>query len=66
MQPQNLSSECPIAELFCQVSQSGILTRTNRYSLMSALLNYTLTEEDRGVIDRLIHATRRGWVTILD
>jgi len=66
MQAQTQSPECQIAELFCQVSQSGTLTRTNRYNLMSALLNYTLTEEDRGVIDRLIHATRRGWVIISD
>jgi hypothetical protein len=66
MQAQTQSPECPIAELFCQVSQSGTLTRTNRHSLMSALLNYTLTEEDKSVIDRLVHATRRGWVTISD
>jgi hypothetical protein len=66
MQAQTQSPECQIAELFCQVSQSGTLTRTHRYNLMSALLNYTLSEEDKSVIDRLIHATRRGWVTILD
>ncbi|OCR02807.1 hypothetical protein BCD67_18270 [Oscillatoriales cyanobacterium USR001] len=66
MQTETISSECAIAEIFCQVCKSGKLTRTNRHSLMFALLDYTLTEEDRSAIDRLIHATRRGWVTILD
>jgi len=66
MPAQNLLSDCAIAELFYQVCQSGKLTRTHRYGLMSALLDCAISEEDRAAIDRVIHATRRGWVTILD
>lgn len=66
MQAQALQADPAIAELFYHVCQSGKLTRTDRYGLMFALLECGLSEEDRAAIDRLIHATRRGWVTILD
>ncbi|HLO49886.1 MAG TPA: hypothetical protein VK211_15825 [Kamptonema sp.] len=66
MPAQTVVPDCAIAELFYQVCQSGKLTRSHRYGLMSALLECALSEEDQAAIDRLIHATRRGWVTILD
>ncbi|MGE5657749.1 MAG: hypothetical protein ACM37W_14175 [Actinomycetota bacterium] len=66
MSASPLPPDSIIAELFYQVCQSGNLTRSERYDLMSALLENTLTLEDRAAIDRLLHATRRGWVTILD
>lgn len=61
-----LQSNDGIAELFYQISQSGNLTRSDRYSLMSAILDNALSEEEQAAIDRLIHAARRGWVTVLD
>ncbi len=61
-----LQPNSSLAEVFYQVSHSGNLTRTERYGLMSAILETALSEEEKAAIDRLLHAARRGWVTILD
>lgn len=49
-----------IAELFVQVSHSGILTLADRYGLMAAILTNEITEEERRAIDRLLRAAYRG------
>lgn len=49
-----------IAELFVQVSNSGILTLADRYGLMAAILTDELTEEERRAIDRILRAAYRG------
>jgi len=49
-----------IAELFVQVSTSGVLTLADRYGLMAAILTDDLSEEERRAIDRLLRAAYRG------
>ncbi len=48
-----------LPDLFAQVSYTGQITLADRYGLMAALLGESLTEEDRELIDRLLHAVYR-------
>ncbi len=49
-----------IPELFAKVSSSGKITIADRYGLKSALLQDSLTSEERDSIDRLLRAAYRG------
>jgi hypothetical protein len=49
-----------IAELFVQVSTSGIVTQADRYGLMAAVLTDNLSDEERCAVDRLLRAAYRG------
>ncbi len=55
-----------LPDLFAQVSYTGQLTLADRYGLMAALLEESLTEEDRELIDRLLHAVYRRRVKVVD
>lgn len=55
-----------IAELFVQVSTSGVLTLADRYGLMAAILTDDLSEEERRAVDRLLRATYRGLLRATD
>ncbi len=55
-----------VADLFAQVSTSGKMTLADRYGLMAALLEETLTEEERSAIDRLLRAFYRGRIQLVN
>lgn len=55
-----------LLDLFAQVSYSGEMTLTDRYGLMAAILNDSLTEEDRELIDRLLRAVYRGRIKLIN
>ena len=55
-----------IADLFAQVTSSGKITLADRYGLMAAILEDSLSEEERASIDRLLRALRRGQMTIVN
>ncbi|HBL59346.1 MAG TPA: hypothetical protein DDZ80_12765 [Cyanobacteria bacterium UBA8803] len=55
-----------IADLFAQVSHSGQITLADRYGLLAALLEDTLTEDERASIDRMLYALHRGRMRIVD
>ncbi|MGQ4647555.1 hypothetical protein [Lyngbya aestuarii] len=55
-----------ISELFAQASYSGKLTLADRYGLMAAMLEDSITQEERDSIDRLIHALCRGRMKVVD
>lgn len=55
-----------LAELFAQVSHSGAVTLADRYGLLAAILDETLSEEERRSVDRLLRAVYRGKVRIVD
>ncbi|NEP10350.1 MAG: hypothetical protein F6K14_09035 [Symploca sp. SIO2C1] len=55
-----------ISELFAQASISGYITRADQYGLMAAMLDDSLTEEERAAIDRLLHALYRGRMKVVD
>lgn len=53
-----------LSELFAYAITSGALTLADRYGLMAALLQDSLSDEDIGAIDRLLHTIRQGRVRI--
>lgn len=55
-----------LAELFVQVSCSGNITLADRYGLLAALLQDSLSEEDRHSIDRLLYGVRQGRLKLVD
>ncbi len=55
-----------ISDLFAQVSTSGKITLADRYGLMAALLEESLTQEERDCIERLLRSVRRGRLKIVD
>ncbi|NEQ22455.1 MAG: hypothetical protein F6K28_25390 [Microcoleus sp. SIO2G3] len=54
-----------IADLFAEVSSSGKITLADRYGLMAAILEDTLTEEERASVDRMLHACYRGRMKVV-
>lgn len=55
-----------LPELFAQVSYSGKITLADRYGLMAALLEESISEEDRELIDRILRAVHRRRLTVVD
>jgi len=55
-----------ISELFAQTSSSGCITRADQYGLMAAMLDESLTEDERAAIDRLLRACRRGRMKVVN
>ncbi|HAG82042.1 MAG TPA: hypothetical protein DD379_02345 [Cyanobacteria bacterium UBA11162] len=55
-----------IADLFAQVAYSGKITLADRYGLMAALLEDSLTDEERASVDRLLYGCRRGRMKIVN
>lgn len=49
-----------ISDLFAHASNSGAITLADRYGLMAAILEDSITEDERAAIDRLLRALRRG------
>ena len=64
----NLSADShnSVAEVFSEVWDSGAITRHEREELQSALLKGDLTHDDHAAIDRLVHAVKRGWLSLED
>ncbi len=55
-----------LSELFASASHSGRLTLADRYGLMAALLEESLSEEERRAIDRLLHSVRQRRLSVAD
>lgn len=53
-----------ISDLFAQASNSNQITLADRYGLLAALLEDSITEEERDSIDRLLYALYRGRLQI--
>jgi hypothetical protein len=57
---------CALSELFAQVTATGRLTLADRYGLLAALLDESITDEERASIDRLLRSVRRGHIEIVN
>ncbi|VXD18145.1 conserved hypothetical protein [Planktothrix serta PCC 8927] len=55
-----------LSDLFAQANTTGYLTLGDRYGLMAAILDESLSEEERRCIDRLLRAVYRGKIKIVD
>ncbi|HEY9833477.1 MAG TPA: hypothetical protein V6D26_23200 [Stenomitos sp.] len=58
--------ESTIAQLFTHAIQKGKLTLRDRCVLMTALVNNSLCQEEEILINRLLHAVRRGRLQVVD
>ncbi len=55
-----------MAEMFAQITTSGVVTLADRHTIRAAVLQDSLSEEERQVLDRLLYAVRKGRVRVLD
>lgn len=55
-----------LGELFAEVNHTGYITLADRYGLMAAIFDETLTEEDKRSIDRLLRSVRRGRIKLVN
>ncbi len=55
-----------MAELFAQVVTSGVITLADRRTMQAAVLQDSLSEEERQVLDRLLYAVCKGRIRVLD
>lgn len=55
-----------IADLFAQAADSGCLTLADRYGLMAALLQESISPEEQFAIDRLLYSLRHNRLKIVD
>ncbi|MGA7936805.1 MAG: hypothetical protein WCA35_24830 [Kovacikia sp.] len=55
-----------ISEMFAQVSHTGVITLPDRYGLMAAMYDESLSEEERSAIDRLLRLVCRKQITVLN
>ncbi|HEY9645240.1 MAG TPA: hypothetical protein V6C88_02665 [Chroococcidiopsis sp.] len=59
-----------IAEMFAEVSASGKITLADRYGLLAAIvgesLGESLSDDERGSIDRILYGIYRGQLKIVD
>jgi hypothetical protein len=55
-----------ISDLFAQVTTSGKITLADRYGLMAAVLEDSMTEDERSAIDRLLRSLCRGRIQVVN
>ncbi|HEY9848359.1 MAG TPA: hypothetical protein V6D28_02785 [Leptolyngbyaceae cyanobacterium] len=55
-----------LADLFAEVVSTGRITVADRYGIMAALLDNTLSEEEYSMVDRLLYGIRRGWLQVVN
>lgn len=66
MQPPVQLLQSALGDLFAEANATGCLTLADRYGLMAAILDDSLTEEERRCIDRLLRAVSRGRIKVVD
>ncbi len=67
MLPQVCLLPFAISDMFVQVTESRSLSMTDRYGLMAAVLQETLTEDERGCVDRILRLIcRKQLKTVLN
>ncbi|MEB3343676.1 hypothetical protein [Okeania sp.] len=54
-----------INEIMASVANSSLLTQSDRYGLMAAILDESITEEERRSVDRLLRSVLRGRIKVL-
>jgi len=60
-----MQSTDSFAELFAKASLSRKITLDEQYEIMSAVVEERLNEEERVVVDRLLHAIYRGRLQVV-
>ncbi|MGB3514166.1 MAG: hypothetical protein WBA93_34150 [Microcoleaceae cyanobacterium] len=55
-----------LGDLFAQANKTGYITLADRYGLMAAIFDESLSEDEQRSIDRLLRAIRKGRIKIVD
>lgn len=55
-----------VADMFAQVSYTGVVTLADRYGLLAAVMDESLSEEERRAVDRVLRAIHRGRLKVVD
>ncbi|HLO52128.1 MAG TPA: hypothetical protein VK211_27255 [Kamptonema sp.] len=50
--------------VLANASSKGVLSPSDRMMLKEAIVSSTFDEEAQQLVNRLLHAIRRGWVTL--
>ena len=65
MSPVNLLPGA-INELIATVTDTRRVTKADRYGMMAAILDESISEEERGSLDRLIRSLVKGRIQVSD
>ncbi|WP_211517476.1 hypothetical protein [Geitlerinema sp. PCC 9228] len=52
--------------MFYQIWHSGSLNTEQRATIQKTLLETDMSADELAAIDRIVHAVRRGWLTMVD
>ena len=66
MEPPVYLLPSALGELFAKTNDTGEITLADRYGLMAAILNESLSQEEEFSINRLLRAVRRGRIKLVD
>ena len=55
-----------LSDLYAQATSTGEITLADQYGLMAALLEESLTSEERASLNRLLHGIRRGRLKVVN
>lgn len=55
-----------VSELLATVSSSRRITQADRYGLLAAVLDESITEEERCAIDRVLRSLCRGRIEVVN
>ncbi|HEY9616038.1 MAG TPA: hypothetical protein V6C64_04315 [Microcoleaceae cyanobacterium] len=55
-----------ISDLFAHASITGKMTLADRYGLMAALLDESISDEEMSCIDRLLYGLRKGRIQVVN
>ncbi|MDB9313245.1 hypothetical protein PN462_09055 [Spirulina sp. CS-785/01] len=64
MKPQVQLLPGAISEILASASETGVLSLSDRYGLMAAVMDEALSEEEQRSLNRILHSVRRGRVQI--
>lgn len=55
-----------VNEMIASVSDTHCITKADQYGIMAAILDDSITEEERGCVDRIIRYIVKGRIKITD
>lgn len=55
-----------LSEMFAQISNTGCITKADRYGLMAAILDESLSDEEKSALNRLLRAIAKGRLSLVD
>lgn len=66
MEPPVYLLPSALGDLFAQANTTGYITLADRYGLMAAIFDESLSEDEKRSIDRLLRAIRKGHIKIVN